>query len=182
MTQAEKWNMVTPIILISAIALIVTIYYRQYQKNKAALASHQNAVIVSPSRLKFLFSWFAYFLFFFIPTSLFFWVIESEHQMFWVYLFVMPLGWLINAIPAYPFYTLSIYDNKLEGARLWGLSWQRTEMDFSKIDKEKTLRQNFLQKLGIILFHSINGKKILTFGLDDLQMSQVFKISSYGKD
>ena len=173
MTLAEKYEITMRIVLVGVVLLYLVVIYRQYQKNKMALSTHQNTVIVSPSKIKFLISWYIYFLMFYIPIAALLWSIKSLEEVSWVYLFLMPIGWLFNAIPAYSYYSLSIYENKFCGAPMLGLFWQRAEVDFSDIDKEKTAQKNFLQKLGIIFFYATSGEKIMTFGLDDLQVSQV---------
>lgn len=179
MTPAEKYEMTMQIILAGVLLLSVIMIYRQYQKNKAALFA-QNAVTVSPSKTKFLISWYVYLLIFYIPIAILLWSIKSLEEVFWVYVFLMPIGWLFTAIPAYPYYALSIYENKLVGAPMWGFAWQRTEINLNDIDRKRIAHENIFQKLGITFFYSTSGERIITFGLDDLQVSQVLTTKTGG--
>lgn len=178
MTQAEEWANITPILLIVTIAIFGVAVYLLYRKNKSALLTHENAVIVAPSKLRFLRSWYIYFLAGLILIPLLLWKINAPGDVFWVSSLLLPILWLFSAISTHPYYPLSIYDNKLAGATVGGLGWKRTEISFSDIDKGRINRHSLLSKLGIVLFHSMNGETILALGLDESQVSQVLAMIS----
>ena len=187
MTVQEKYYLIMLTIYLGALVFGTIMTYRRYREYKANLMVHQNAVIVSPSMFKFLLYGFAYELILSFPALLFFWVIEPDHEIFWGILLNIPAVWLWSTIPAHPYYALSVYEGKIEGARVWGPLWgslwgwggsvpRRIKIDSREIDKEKTLRQHLLHLLGIVIFHSVSGRKILTIGLKDSQISQVLEM------
>lgn len=81
-------------------------------------------------------------------------------------------------IEAYPYYTIILGKSSLSGPTFWNWKWRREEIALSEIDKEKTLNRNFGRKLGFMIFYSLDGKKILSLGLDNSQINQILALAS----
>jgi hypothetical protein len=94
------------------------------------------------------------------------------------FLWLCFFSFLFVAPAFYPYYTLARFESKINGATRWGWFGRRTEIAFKDIDVRKTSRQRLGILVGIFVFHSTSGAKILTLGLDELQIADILKISN----
>jgi hypothetical protein len=162
--------------VIVLITFWIIINYFIYRRNVKRLDALMASQVVKPGKARFAFSWFVFTLVAYIPAVLMLWVIEIEFP--YIFAWIMPLMLLSLAPPAYPYYNLAIFPNKINGATQWGWLWNRTEINFHEIDTAKTLRQHLGRTLGITVIHSTNGVKILTLGLDDNQLSGILDLAN----
>jgi hypothetical protein len=160
-------------VVIGFVAFAFWFFFSLHKKNKTNLNARINSAKIYPYRLKYAFALMIYYLCQFSTFVPILWLLKTLTFSF-VWLF--PLLYLFMLIPAYPYYTLSVDSEKISGATLWGWLWRREEINLSEIHKEKVLRQNFGKLLGITIFYSIHGKKILTLGLDNLQISKILNL------
>lgn len=173
MLSAHLFEVICFSILIVESIWIITVEIRRYKKRKAELDSYANAIKFQPLKLRFVVSALSYGIIPSIPLLLLFWWYMVVQDM-WIGLLGVPFLVLIGGMPsAYPYYTILIHEGKLKGPTLWGWRWRQEEIEISEIDKEKTLRRNIGGKLGILIFYSFDGKKILSLGLDESQIQQI---------
>ncbi len=142
-----------------------------YEKNNVVLESFKDSRKIKPSKFRFVFSWLIYSLYFLIPAILIVWFLKIGSIL--VFTLLCLLNILMFAPGYYPYYSLAIYNGKVNGAALWGWKWKRVEIDLKEIDKEKVLRQYLGRMLGVIILYSTGKGKILTFGLDNAQLLEV---------
>ena len=179
MLDADGFLVIFFIIFAAFFVLIwAVMIYTVYRKNKANLEAQNMGVRIKPIISRFLLSWYIYLLFFFVPLLPIVWFIpEIGKQTFIASLVIMPIMWLFFSIAAYPYYVLVAYEQKLNGATLSGMFWKRTEMNISEIDADNVLRQNLGRKFGIVVFRSKSGTKILSLGLEDVQVMNILEMS-----
>ena len=130
---------------------------------------------MKPAKSRFVLAWFVYKLKFLIPPILILWLFTRDEEFAIAWLIILPILLLslgIVGVAAYPYYTITVLDDRINGPTRWGTFWMRIDMRFDEIDREKTLRQQFGRKLGMTVIHSRSGEKILTLGLDDEQLSR----------
>lgn len=167
------WNLLCPGILLVELVWIIVVEIRRYRKRKAEVDGYINAINIQPTKLRFAFSSFSWGMIISIPWLLMFWIYLNVNDLWIGLLGLMPLL-LISSMPsAYPYYTILIYENKLNGPTLWGWMWKRLDLDLVWLDKEKTLKRNPGWRLGIVIFYTRGGEKMLTLGLDDAQINQI---------
>lgn len=173
-------------LILGFLLFYAVMFYFIYRKNKISLEIYKDSVKIRPSSLNFTFSWFAYSMYYFVPSipilCLILWFINKqsvEEMIKTVGLFAlfMPIYLLSLSVPAYPYYVLAIYDEKINGATLLGWRWRRTEINFTDIDKDKILHQSFGRKIGVTVIHSKSEVKILTLGLSDVQLSEILVLA-----
>lgn len=167
-------------IIVAGIAIDVFIFYRTYKKIVNALDIDKNAVKIQPKRSRFMVSWFIFYTATAIPVYLVVWFLPLDKEFFYIMLFLFPILLVLVFFLAYPYYTVIILDSRINGATLWGWMWKRTEIGVGEIDREKVLQHNFWRSLGITMFKSVGGTKILTLGLADEQIKQIFEYADKG--
>lgn len=169
-------------IAIGLLVFSVYVYYSVYRKNVNKLNALKDSKLIKPDKIRFILAWIAYS---FIP-SLFgvscIWLYERE--------FPSPLAWLVplilfsQALPAYPYYTIAINHDRINGPTQWGWLWKRVEISMDEIDRDKSLRQPVRRALGTTIIYSTNEVKIRTLGLNDQQLSEIMRSgkssSTYG--
>ena len=158
------------------IAFLLSISFSLYQKNKANLTVYKSSKNLQPLKVRFAFAWLIYCMSFVIIFTPIFWLMnkESLNVIIWTLIFIL----LFLAPSAYPYYTIAIFDNKVNGPSISSWQWQRTEINLAEIDKDKILKQKLGRKLGITIIHSTNRAKILTLGLDSRQLSEILEFAS----
>ena len=176
-----KSTILSLLVFVLMIAFPLSINFAIYQNNKFNLNSYRGSRQIKPNKARYAFSCFVYCLFnvaLFIPLI---WTIFSYDVLFdlvWIIPLVL-LAMLLILIPsAYPYYTIAIYDGKINGATLLGWMWRRAEFNLAEINKHKVLSQNLGKKLGITVIHSTSGIKILALGLDETQLAEILTSSS----
>ena len=178
MTSALKMNLISYSIVIVGIVLAIAMMVSLYRKNKAKLDIFADAIKIQPSKARFFIAWLVYVACDIAPFILLIWIIPSSEEnrvgLSIVYAIMFPL----LAMPAYPYYTIATYERTLNGPPLWGWGWRREEIALSDIDREKTLHRNFGRKLGILIFYSKGGKKMLSLGLSASQVNQILTLAS----
>jgi hypothetical protein len=87
----------------------------------------------------------------------------------------LPVLTLFLCLITYPYYTLSTDGIIISGATRWGWFWRREEIRLTDIDAEKVMEQTLGRSLGIVIIYSTQGKKILTLGLSDSQISGILE-------
>jgi hypothetical protein len=165
-------------ILAALIVIVVIIWVNIFRYLKARVSAPSNTGIIRPKKINFLFSWYVYFYCFFIPLLLLFWFIRPEMDLLLFLVIFEHVFWALIIIVAYPYYTLVLEKNELKGPTLWGWLWRHEKIAFVQIDKEKTLKRNFGRKLGFVVFYSLDGRKILSLGLDNSQVNQILALAS----
>jgi hypothetical protein len=180
MTLGQKLNLffLGGVLLIIVLYIVVTVFL--YKRNKSNLKVHANAIKIQPAKMRFVFSWVTYLICLVAPILLVLWIFpfSQARRMDLQSLVLLPLLMLLFVVAAYPYYTIITYEGKLNGPTLWGWLWRREEIAISEIDKERTLHRNIGRKLGILIFYSLDGKKILSLGLDDSQVDQILALVS----
>jgi hypothetical protein len=178
MLSAHLFEVICFSILIVESIWIITVEIRRYRKRKAELDSYANAIKFQPLKLRFVVSALSYGIIPSIPLLLLFWWYMVVQDM-WIGLLGIPFLVLIGGMPsAYPYYTILIHEGKLKGPTLWGWRWRCLELNLEWLDKEKILKQNPGRKLGITIFYSSGGEKILSLGLDNSQINQILALAS----
>jgi hypothetical protein len=153
---------------IGVIVVCVITSYGIYRRNVERLKACADSKIVRPGKVRYVLAFFVYTLISYIPAVLLIWLIEKESSLVFA---LITLVFLLSFSPAsYPYYTLSVSSEKVNGATMWGWLWKRTEIRLDEIDKEKLSSQWLGKKLGIMVIHSTSGTKILTLGLNDGQL------------
>lgn len=161
--------------VLGSIIFFVAVNYYIYRRNIKRLNAAKDSQMIRPSKFRFVLSWFAYGFIFYILAVLFLWLYEKE--LSYIYMWLMPLMFLITAPAAYPYYIVAASSDKVNGATRWGWLWKRTEIRLDEIDKEKLSRQRFGKKLGVTVIYSTNGTKILTLGLSEQQLSEIVMLA-----
>ncbi|PKN95324.1 MAG: hypothetical protein CVU44_01185 [Chloroflexi bacterium HGW-Chloroflexi-6] len=165
-------------IIIGLIAIEIFMLYRIYKKNVAAVEVYKNGITIQPSKSRFIISLSIFYAALEILVLIVLWLLPIDRVVFYVSLCFFPAIVIINFFLAYPYYTVIIHDSKLSGATLWGWMWKRTEINLKEIDKDKALRQNLGRIFGITAIESADGTKILTLGLDNLQIRKILEFTS----
>ncbi len=168
------------LIMVAGITIDVIIIKRTYKKIVSALVVDEKAMKIHPKRIRFIVSYFIFSATTAIPVYLVAWFLPFDKEFFYSMLFLFPILFIFLFFLAYPYYTVIILDSKINGATLWGWMWKRTEISVNEIDREKVLQRNFLRSLGITMFKSADGTKILTLGLDDSQIKQIVEYAGKG--
>ncbi len=109
-----------------------------------------------------------------IPATLILWLITKDDVylvIVWSIVMLLLLG--VMGVIAYPYYTLAVLEDGINGPTRWGWFWKRIDIRFDEIDRERTLGQRLGRKLGMTVIHSRRGKKILTLGLDEQQLEEL---------
>jgi hypothetical protein len=164
-----------PFILI----LCLVEFYFIYRNNKINLGIHKNANYFRPGIIRFIFSWYIYSLWFFIPVSLIILFIGKDSVIeFLIILFIL---YLLSAFPVYPYYTVIVDENKLIGPSLWSWRWNHIEINSADVNKVKVFSNNIGKIFGISIIYSKDGNKVLTLGLDNSQISQILDINNWPK-
>ncbi|MBI5933193.1 MAG: hypothetical protein HY867_05760 [Chloroflexi bacterium] len=149
-----------------------------YKSTRSILKSNvpNNAVVIKPPKVTFAFAYFVYFIGQASPWLLLLFALDKDK----FYGFAAPLFmiFLISAVSSYLYYTLFIHDGKLFGPTLWGWRWRRLDLDLVWLNKEKILTRNPVRKLGIVVFYTHGGEKILALGLNDAQVNQILDLAS----
>jgi hypothetical protein len=169
-------NIAMIVIFLLIIIIIVGGTFFQYRKHKSNLDSHLNSLKFFPQKTRFTIAIFFYYLFGFILFSPIYWIIMRQGGFPFYYSFFFLLIFLPSTISEYPCFTLSIDDKKMRGARLLG-GWSREEIFLSEINQDKVLQKNLVGFLGITIFYSTQGKKILTLGLDNGQITKILELA-----
>ena len=155
--------------------LLFTIYIA-YRINLRNLNARKSPQKVKPNKLRFLVGWSVYGFFLYAPLIIMLWFVGKEFPA--SFLWIIFLAFLFVAPSSYPYYTLARYESKINGATLWGWFGRRTEIAFKDIDISKTSRQRLGILVGVFIFHSTSGVKILALGLDELQIADILKLSN----
>lgn len=172
------WNLLCPGLLFIELVWIIVVEIRIYRKIKAEVDGYANAIKFQPSKLRFAFSMFSYGIISSIPLLFLFWGYLAVQDL-WIGLLGVPLLLLISGVPlAYPYYTILIHEGKINGPTLWGWKWRRLELNLEWLDREKILKRNPGRKLGITIFFTPSGDRILSLGLDDSQVNQILALAS----
>lgn len=150
--------------------------YFIYRRNVKRLNASINSKMVKPGKVRFVFSWFIFGLLGYIPGVLLVWFIEKGFPFTFAGLMFVMLWSFAPA--AYPYYTVAITSDKINGATKWGWFWKRTEIRLDEIDKEKLSRQPLGKKLGVVVIHSTKGTKILTLGLSEQQLAEIILLAN----
>ncbi len=159
--------------------IIITIVggtFFQYRKHKSNLDSHLNSLKFSPQKVRFTFAIFFYYLLGFILFAPIYWILIGKDDFLFYYLCLFLLTFFSRTISEYPYFTLVIDDNKISGAKLLG-GWRREEITLSEINQDKVLQQNPGSFFGITILYSIQGRKILTLGLDKGQVTKIMEFA-----
>lgn len=162
-------------VIVAGIALDVFVFCRTYRKNVNVLNVDEGALKIQPQKSRFIISWLVFYTATAIPVFWVVWFLPFDNEFFYSLLFLFPILLVFNFFLAYPYYTVIILDSKINGATLWGWMWKRTEISINDVDKEKVLQRNLWRSLGITVMKSASGTKILTLGLDDSQIKQIFE-------
>ena len=163
------------LIIVVGVAINVFIFHRIHVKNTTALDIYSNALKIQPNKGRFFVSWLIFYTATSIPPYLVLWLLSEDKVLVYVLLGIFPIMLASIFYLEYPYYTVLLIDSKMNGASLWGWMWRRSEISLNEIDKEKVLQQNLFRILGITMFKSASGEKILTLGLDDLQIKQIIE-------
>ena len=159
-----------------AFAFLIFMIYIAYRINLRNLDACKSPHKVKPNKLRFIVGWSVYGFFFYAPLIVILWFVGKEFPA--SFLWIAFFGFLFVAPSSYPYYTLARFESKINGATLWGSFGRRTEIAFKDIDVSKTSRQRLGILVGIFVFHSTSGVKILTLGLDELQIADILKLSN----
>ena len=162
------------VLIASVLVAIVLLVYR-YQKIQEQLVVPAGAIKIHPGKIRFLFSWYVYLFCILIPMLLVLWWWIGELDVILFVLCFEMVFWLLITFMAYPYYTIIINENMVSGPTLWNWLWRRETIDLSQLDREKILHRNIGRKLGLLIFYSLDGKKILSLGLDGAQMRQILE-------
>jgi hypothetical protein len=131
---------------------------------------------IYPSKIRFFFAYFIWLCSILLPFILVLSLISQKRPDYSGLWYVLPI-FLIGPIISYPYYTLSIDHEKISGGTLWGWLWRIEEIKLSEISREKTASQTLGKLIGITVIYSMQGKKILTLGLNDSQISKILESS-----
>ena len=166
-------SIVANAIAFAFLLFVLYIAYRLTLRNLNACKSPQK---VKPNKVRFVVAWSVYGFFFYAPLIVILWFVGKEFPA--SFLWTMFFSFLLVAPSLYPYYTLARFESKINGATLWGGFGRRTEIAFKDIDISKTSRQRLGILVGVFVFHSTRGVKILTLGLDELQIADILKLSN----
>jgi hypothetical protein len=163
------------IIIILVVGVVVDTYiiYRVYKKNTTALEMYKGAKQIRPQKSSFIISWFLFFMAVSIPQVIIIWFLPIDRDFFNFIWFFLPVMALLMYFLAYPYYTVILHEGKIIGATLWGWMWKRTEIDVNELVSDNVLKPSLGRSLKITIFKSASGKKILTLGLNNLQIKQI---------
>ena len=162
---------------IGSIILIVVVTIRLYQKNKSIVDAQENAVKFSPKKLNFILAYIFYFLSLVIPFLVAVRIIGGTDLFIRILVVEFIVG-CFTSIGAYPYYTIVASKKSINGPTLWGWMWRRLDLDIAWLDKEKILKRNPGRRLGIVIFYTRSGEKMLTLGLDNSQIKQILALAS----
>jgi hypothetical protein len=168
----------TTSILASAIAFafLLLIIYFAYRLNLHNLNACKSPQEFKPNKLRFVVAWSVYSFCLSAPLIVILWFVGKEFPA--AFVLTLFLVFLLIAPSAYPYYTLARFETRINGATLWGWYGRRTEIDFKDIDVSKASRQRLGIVVGVFVFHSTRGIKILTLGLDERQIADILKSSN----
>ncbi|MFT3894143.1 MAG: hypothetical protein QM730_21130 [Anaerolineales bacterium] len=138
--------------------------------------SSEEDEMIYPNKIRFMFSFFMYCLLFLIPMAAVLSFFTGKALDLGSYIPVF-LIYLFSSYVSYPFYSLTKDQEIISGATVWGNRNHREQIKLSDIDYEKTFRQKLGKILGIYVIYSKQGKKILTLGLNDLQISIILEFA-----
>lgn len=167
------------------LALAAYVFRSIYKKNQAALDLHPGAIRIRPAWKMFVFWWLTLIMAAWIIALLLAAPLISSLAPGFLQpivagesAFLMVVFGFVAATIAYPYYTLLLDAGKLDGPTLWGFRWKRTEIAFSDMDMGKSFGEQWVHKLGLNVFHSTGGVKILALGLDETQVGQICAASA----
>jgi hypothetical protein len=139
-----------------------------------SMNSYERPETIFPNRIRFTFSFFIYFLLALIPALSAVWFIRGEppdNTIFWG----IAIGILVASLILYPYYAVSKDGENIRGATLWGWLWRREQIRLRDVYLPKIWRQALGKLFGIVIIHSIQGKKILTLGLSETQLAHILE-------
>ncbi len=165
-------------ILIAVIGAAIIFLSDRAKSIKVQLNTSVDVRKISPKLINFLFSWYVYMLFFLLPLFIVDWLLMGNADAIVIGLFVGVVLTGLLTIQAYPYYTILLGKESLSGPTFWNWKWRREEIPLGEIDKEKTLQRNIGRKLGIVVFYAFDGKKILSLGLNEIQINQILTLAS----
>ena len=175
-----KSTILSLFMIVLIIAMPLSMSYVIYQRNKLNLNIYKGSRQIRPNKTRYIFSWFIYSLFacltaiaLYVPLA---WLIYKRIsiELMWM----APSVWLAMLLfltpSMYPYFTIAIFNNVISGATLWG--GKRTEINLAEIDKNKILRQKIGRIFGVTVIYSTGKVKILSLGLDDIQLSEILEL------
>ena len=179
MTDLVNSNLFPVFMFVGCVAVLAWLTYLNYKKAKKNLDNYTSANKIYPNKFRFAVALLLYVLFLFTLYSPIFWLMETKlmkHEKPLVFLLAIPAFYLLEIIPSYPYYAVSVDNKKISGAPLWG-RWERRreEIELSEINQDKIVQNNFWKFLGITILYSKQGKKILTLGLNDIQLLNILE-------
>ncbi len=161
------------------IALLITVplFVHHYDTVRAKVDPQPGVIQFRPEKARFLFRWYLYFAIFFAPILLTSWFLSKDTEGILIALASGTAIWWLSTTLAYPYYTIIVKENMLNGPTLWGWMWRREEIAVKELDTAKTLNNNIGKKIGVLIFYSMGGKKILSLGLNDAQVRQILDLA-----
>ena len=177
MWLSQNINYLCSGVLIIEAVWIIVVEIRRYKKRRAEVNSYVNSIKFQSSKLRYVFSVFFYWVISSIPGLFLFWIILTAQDSPIGLLGLIPLFLIASMPSAYPYYTILIHENKLNGPTFWGWMWRREEIAVKELDTAKTLNNNIGKKIGVLIFYSMGGKKILSLGLNDAQVRQILDLA-----
>ncbi len=172
-------SLATFLIILGFASSLLLLYYT-HKKSSSAFEPYYKMKQVKPNKIRYGIASFVYALPFSVLSVVLISLITKESLLVFVSVLITPLYLLALALAAYPYYIVATYNGKVNGATLSGWRWRRAEVNINEIDKGKTLRQGFGRLFGIIVVRSIRGEKILTVGLDDIQLAEILESRNSG--
>ncbi len=167
-------SLATFLIILGFASSLFLVYYAQ-KKSNSALAPYYKMKQVKPSKVKYGIASFVYAVPYSILSIVLALLLTKEIVFAFASALITPLYLLTLALATYPYYIVAIYNGKVNGATLSGWKWRRAEININEIDKSKILQPGFGKLFGITVIHSISGAKILTVGLDNMQLAEILE-------
>jgi len=165
-------------IVLFGIGFNIIVVYIVYRRNVDRLNASMASRTVKPAKSRFVLAWFVFELELIIPATLILWFFTRDEVYTIAWSIIIPvllflLG--IMSVVAYPYYTIAVLDDRINGPTRWGWLWKRIDIRFDEIDRERTLGQRLGRKLGMTVIHSRYREKILTLGLDEEQLAELVR-------